>query len=100
MVPIYITKPAFDPQEKSRPASSVWLDLHALGVTELDGQPIGQYAALPAVEPGISLQVVHNGSCAMLIPMQGVSLLPAPVVLICDTAGELGQVADAVLISE
>lgn len=99
-VPIFITAPPANPQAKSRPSVSTLLDLHALGITHLDGHRIQRHAHVPPTEPGAWLEVVVSFGQAILIEHDPTSpsLLPGPVLLICDSAGVNGEVAEASLL--
>lgn len=101
--PIRIEWGSVDAQSKqSRPDRSVLLDMHALGITTLDGVTVPQWAHLPAIEPGSLLEVVVlNGRVVLdALDERTPSLLSGPVVLVCDSAGSEGEVAVAVLTNE
>lgn len=100
-VPIFLTTPDLGPAAKSRPVSLARLDLHALGLHQVEGEPISQrLAVVPPVEPGAELEVVVMKGQVMLIEIdpEAPSLLPRPRVRICDTAGTHGEIAEAVLV--
>ena len=102
-VPIFLTTPDRGPEAKSRPASLARLDLHALGLHQVEGEPIPQpLAVVPPVEPGAELEVVVVKGQALMVEVDpgAPTLLPRPRVRIHDTAGARGEIAEAVLVGE
>lgn len=98
--PIFISSAAYDPTDKFRPVSLPMLDIHALGITELDGEPVQQFVPVPPAEPGACFEVVTYQGRVMLVEIACDSprLLPLPMVRICDSAGAEGEIAVAVLL--
>lgn len=98
-VPIYITQPEQNAAAKYRSITLIMLDMHALGIRELDGVAIPQLLALPKCEPGDCFEVVLVKDHAELVPIdvRAPSLLNAPKLLICDTDGHQGEIAAATI---
>ncbi|MGP9633764.1 hypothetical protein ACT3R7_11925 [Halomonas sp. AOP43-A1-21] len=101
MASIWLKWGDVDAQSKqSRPDRAVLLDLHALGLFELNGMPVQQWAYLPPIEPGALLEVVmlDRGAVVQVVDASAPTLMPGPLLLVCDSAGEEGEVAVAVLV--
>ncbi|WP_163650764.1 hypothetical protein [Modicisalibacter sp. 'Wilcox'] len=98
--PVFLAAQPLDPYSKQRPITELKIDLHALGLTQIDGEPVSRFAILPSVEPGDCLEVLVWDGRTMLVEHDERSpqLLPAPRILICDT-GDRDGLATAVLLS-
>ncbi len=93
--PVFIHMPASDATAKARPVTLPFFDIHALGITHLNGKLIQQFVVIPPTEPGVYFEIAEGQGQAVLIEMESntSSLLPGPVILICDSAGSEGEVA-------
>lgn len=98
--PIHIGTARQDAAAKSRPVSLPWLDLHALGIHRVDGEPVPRMVVVPPAEPGSVFEVVIITGYAALVAVdpEAPGLLPRPWVMICDSAGADGELAVAVLV--
>lgn len=94
--PITMTRAGDDPAGKIRPITHTRLDLHALGLRDLDGVPLPRYVA---VEPGALLELVLVADRVILAELDPLAptLLSGPVLLVSDSAGADGEVAVATL---
>lgn len=100
--PILINRGAGSAADKHRPLITVVLDLHALGIRQFEDAPIPRYIPLPReVEPGDCFEIVLANGCPVLIPLDRANppLLPGPCILVADTVGDQGQIAEASLLN-
>lgn len=76
------------------------MDLHTLGITELEGTPVPRLITIPPTEPGECFEIVLANGHPMLVPLDEAipSLLSAPRLIICDSAGEHGKITAAALL--
>ncbi|MEA3250546.1 MAG: hypothetical protein U9Q35_03045 [Pseudomonadota bacterium] len=92
--PIFLSQPKQDASLKHRLAGSLYFDLHALGIQQIDGAPVQQFVSLPPrTEPGAIYRVVTLNGWAMLEEDEGgnLPLIPVPLVMVCDSAGDQGE---------
>ncbi len=99
--PIFVNRGNIDVEDKHRPLSLVVLDLHWLGIFELECVPTPRFVPMPEAEPGDCFEIVLVNNYPMLAPLDEArpSLLPGPRVMIHDTAGDQGEIAAASLLS-
>ncbi|SFU98433.1 hypothetical protein [Halomonas korlensis] len=98
--PIFFNYGNIDVEDKHRPLSLVVLDLHCLGIFELEGVPTPRYIPMPQAEPGDCFEILLVNNYPMLAPLDEArpSLLPGPSVMIHDSAGDQGEIAAASLL--
>lgn len=100
--PILINRPHANAADKHRPLTTVVLDVHALGIRQIEDAPIPRYIPLPReVEPGDCFEIVLANRFPVLLPLDRAnpSLLPGPQLMVHDTVGDQGQIAEASLLN-
>lgn len=100
--PILINRGVGSAANKHRPLTTVVLDMHALGIRLVEGAPVPRYVPVPQAEPGDCFEIVLANGCPVLIPLDRANppLLPGPRLMVHDTAGDQGQIAEASLLNE
>lgn len=100
--PILINRGTGSAADKHRPLTTVVLDAHALGIRQIEDAPIPRYIPLPReVEPGDCFEIVLANRFPVLLPLDRAnpSLLPGLQLMVHDTVGDQGQIAEASLLN-